>query len=151
MEVCILRRVEDPRTSIWRIVVAGINGVPLVWRILREQLLYLYQIQWVEALIPPDHRARVVFCQWLPAKCILNTQFLANILFTDEVRFIREDAVNFRNTHVRVGESPHTNVILRHQHWFPISVSVGMLGAVCHQFLMNDLLVLLEHAPLYQR
>jgi hypothetical protein len=39
----------------------------------------------VEALTPPDHHGRVVFCQWLLTKCIVNTQYVTNILVTDEM------------------------------------------------------------------
>jgi hypothetical protein len=46
--------------------------------------IYPYHNQRMQALIPPDFRTMVVFCQWLHSKCIVNTQFVANILFTDE-------------------------------------------------------------------
>jgi hypothetical protein len=38
------------------------TAVPLVWRILHEQSLYAEHSQRVQALTPPDHRARAVFC-----------------------------------------------------------------------------------------
>jgi hypothetical protein len=60
----------------------------------------------VEALATPDRHAMVVFCQWLLAKCVVNTQFLANIIFTDEVGCIRDGVVNFHDAHVRVGAVP---------------------------------------------
>jgi hypothetical protein len=68
MEVRVFRRMEeDPRTSVRRIAAAEGIGVPLLWRILHEQSLYPYHIQLVQALTPPDHRARVVYCHWLLA------------------------------------------------------------------------------------
>jgi hypothetical protein len=71
MEVRILRRVEeDPGTSVRGIKAAEGIGVPLVWRILHEQSLYPYHIQRVQALTPADHRASVVYCHWLLAKCV---------------------------------------------------------------------------------
>jgi hypothetical protein len=33
----------------------------------------------VQSLTPPDHRARLLFCQWRLIKCVVNTQFVANI------------------------------------------------------------------------
>jgi hypothetical protein len=68
-----------------------------------------YHIQQVQALNPPDHPARVLFCQWLLAKCIVNTQLVANILFTDEVGFTRDGIVNFHNIHVWVDNNLHTS------------------------------------------
>jgi hypothetical protein len=67
---------------------------PFVWRILYEQSIYPYHIQRVQALTPPDHHARVEFCQWFLAKYVVNTQFVATILFTDEVGFTRDSIVN---------------------------------------------------------
>jgi hypothetical protein len=43
---------------------------------------------------------RAMICQWFPAKCVVNTQFVANILSTDEAEFKREGIVKFLNTHV---------------------------------------------------
>lgn len=57
----------------------------------------------MQALHLPDHRARVVFCQWLLAKYVVGLQFLANNLFTYEVQFRREGILNFHNTHVWYG------------------------------------------------
>jgi hypothetical protein len=166
MEVRVLRRVEEnPRTSVHRNAAAEGIGVPHVWRILHEQSLYPYHIQRVQALTPPDHHARVVYCHWLLAKCVVNPQFVANILFTDEAGFTRDGIVNFRNTHVRVDDNPHTTVASKH-HQFSINVWVGIIGdkhlgpvvlpnrltgAVYHRFLVNNLPVLLEHVPLHQR
>jgi hypothetical protein len=90
-----LRRVEeDPGSSMRRIAAVECIGVALVWRILHEQSLYPHHIQQVQALTPPDRHARAVFCQWLLTKCAVNTQFVANILFTDEARFATDGAVN---------------------------------------------------------
>jgi hypothetical protein len=69
----------------------------------------------VEALTLDCH-SRVVFCQWLLAKCIVSTQFVANILFTDEEGFTRDGIMNFHDTHLRVDENPHTTMASRHQH-----------------------------------
>jgi hypothetical protein len=129
MEVRVLRRVEDhPGTSVRRIAAAEGIGVPLVWRTVHEQLLHPYHIQRVQALTPPDHRARVVYCHWLLAKCVVNPRFVANILFTDKAGFTRDGIVNFHNTHVWVDDNPHTTVASRHQHRFSINVWVGIVG-----------------------
>jgi hypothetical protein len=157
---------EDPGTSVRRISAAEGIGVPLPWIILHGQSLYPYRIQRVQALTPPDHRARVVYCYCLLAKCVVNPRFVAKILFTDEAGFTRDAIVNFHNTHVWVDDNLHTTVASRHQHRFSINVCVGIVGdqllgpfvlpnkltdEVYHRCLVNDLPVLLEHVPLHQR
>jgi hypothetical protein len=124
-EVSILKRVEEgPGTSVQRIAAPEGIGVPLVSRIFQEQSVYPHHIQRVQALTPTDHRARTMFCQLLLAMCFVNTQFVANILFTDEVGFTKDSIVNFRNTNVWVDDNPHTTVASRHQHRFSVNVSV---------------------------
>jgi hypothetical protein len=92
---------EDPGTCVLRIAAAESIAVPIVWRILYEQSLNPHHIQRVQALTPPDRRATVVCCQWFLAKCVVSTQFVANILFTDEEGFTRDGILKF---HPCVGE-----------------------------------------------
>jgi hypothetical protein len=97
-----------------------------------------------------------MFCQWLLTKFDVSTQFVANILFTDEEGFTRVGIMNFHNTHFRADDNPHTTVVSRHRQ-FCINVWVGILydqllgavvllnrltGAVYHHFLVNYLPVL---------
>jgi hypothetical protein len=89
---------------------------PFVWRILHEQSLYPYHIQPVQAITPPDHHARVEFCQWLLAECTANTQPVANILFTEEAELTRDSTLNFHNTHIWVDDNHHTTTITKYQH-----------------------------------
>jgi hypothetical protein len=96
----------------------------------------------------------------------LSTQFVPNILFTDEAGFTRDGIVNFHNTHVWVDDNPHTTVASRRQHRFSINVWEGIIGdelpgpvvlanrltgAIYHGFMVNGLPVLLEHVPLHHR
>jgi hypothetical protein len=114
-EVRELRRVEDdPGTSLLRTVGSEDIGVPLAWRILHEQSLYPYHLQRLLALAPPAHRARMVFCQWLLAKCVINTLFVDNILFTGEAEFTGDGTVNFHSTHDWAHGNHHTTVASRH-------------------------------------
>lgn len=145
MQVRISRIVaEDPATSMQRIAAADGIGFLLLWRILHKQSLYSYHIQRVQG--------------WLLAKCVVNTQFVANILFTDEAGFTGNGTVNSHSTHVCGDGSSHTTVAARHQYQLSINVWVGILGdqllgsvvlpkrltgAVHHCFLVNDLPVLL--------
>jgi hypothetical protein len=150
------RELEDPRTSFRRLAGADGIGVPLVSRSLREQSLYPYHIQRVQAPTSPDHRARVVFCQRLLAKCVVNTQFVANILFTDEAGFIKECTVNFRNGHVWVNGNPPINVwvrILGDEPFGSVVLPQRLTGAVYHRFMLSDIPVglILEHVLRHQR
>jgi hypothetical protein len=61
--------------------------------------------------IIPDHCARVVFLQWLLTKCIVNLQFVVNILFADEAGFVRNNIMHFYNTHLRVDDNPHATTL----------------------------------------
>jgi hypothetical protein len=93
------------------------------------------------------------FCQWFLSKCVVNVQFVANILFTAEARFASDCIVNFRNTDIWVDDNAHTTVASRHHHRFSINVSVGILcdqrlgpvvltnrltSAMYHRFSVND-------------
>jgi hypothetical protein len=72
-EVGKLRRMEeDPGTSVRKSIAVESTGDPLARRILHEKLFSPYHIQRVQALTP-DYRARVVFCEWILAKCVVNT------------------------------------------------------------------------------
>jgi hypothetical protein len=139
----------------------------LVWRILHEQSLYPCHIHWIQALTDPDHRGSAVFCQWLLASCFVNTQFVANFLFADEVGFSSDCTAH--NTYVWVVDNPHTTVESRYQHQFSINVRMGTLGdqllasvvflnrltgAVYHCsffLLVNGIPLLLKHVPLHQQ
>jgi hypothetical protein len=41
---------------------------------------------------------------------VVNTQFIANILFIDEIGFMKKGILNFHKTHVWVDDNPHINV-----------------------------------------
>jgi hypothetical protein len=82
----------------------------------------------VKALIPPGHHEKAVFCLWLLAKCLVNTQLVADILFSDEARSIRDCTVKVHNTHIWVDNNPHTAVASKHQHQFSIKVCVSIIG-----------------------
>jgi hypothetical protein len=70
----------------------------------------------------------MLFYKWLFEKCVVNIQFVGNIMFTDEAGFTRDGIVTSHNTHVWVDNNPHTTVTSRHQHRFSINVWVNILG-----------------------
>jgi len=159
----ILARVqENPGTSVRRIVAQIDISPPLVWRILKEQLFYPYHIQQVQALNPPDCRARLQYYRWILRKQTRNVDMIANILFTDEAAFTRDKNFNFHNSHQWADENPHAVVESRHQQRFSLNVWLGILGdrlidpvvlpnrligPAYHNFLINTLPPLLEDVP----
>ncbi|EZA54311.1 hypothetical protein X777_06135, partial [Ooceraea biroi] len=64
---------------------------------LREQQLYPFHIQQVQALITPDYDSRLAFCRFILRKVEENPDFAANILFTDETIFTDNGIINFHN------------------------------------------------------
>ncbi|GAB1867694.1 Transposase-like protein [Camponotus japonicus] len=78
-EILAMVQKENPGISIRRIA-AQIDISPrLIWRTLKEQLLYAYHIQRVQMLNPPDFRARLVFCRWILRKQARNVKLLMQI------------------------------------------------------------------------
>jgi hypothetical protein len=69
----------------------------------------------------------MLFYQWLLEKCVVNTEFVANTLFTDEARVATGDIVNCHNTHIWMNDNPHTTLASKHQHRFSINIWVGIL------------------------
>jgi hypothetical protein len=63
-----------------------------------------------------------------PRKCFLNTQFVGNILFTDETGFTREGIMKFHYTHMWVDDNPDITMMSKYQHLLSINVWVDTLG-----------------------
>lgn len=167
MDEAILRAVDDNPNVSAREVAAVQGNVDhvTVWRVLRENLLFPYHVQRVQALSAADWPPRVHFCEWFIQQCV-NPHFSANVLFTDEASFQRDQIVNFHNQHVWADENPHAIVQSRHQHRFSVNVWAGIVGDVLigphvlpptlngaryHDFIRDTLPVLLEHVPLQVR
>ncbi|CAH1964393.1 unnamed protein product [Acanthoscelides obtectus] len=134
-----------------------------VWQTLREEGLYPFHVQRVQALQPDDFPARVRFCEWLLHQHDNNPDFLKYILVTDESTFTRNGVNNFRNTHVWSVENPHAVRRAHFQQTFSVNVWAGMVngmligpfilpnrldGMQYLDFLRNILPSLLEDVPL---
>ena len=117
----------------------------------------------MQALRPPDYQARLVFCQWFLRKCVEDPHFIENIVFTDETDLKKNGIVNFHNTHVWSDENLHVIEEFRNQHQFCINIWAGIVGdrikgpyvlpnrltgAIYHQFLSNELPIMLEEISL---
>ncbi|XP_066253696.1 uncharacterized protein, partial [Euwallacea similis] len=162
----ILRRIEEnPGTSTRKIVAVLNISHKVVWTVLKEQQLYPYHIQRVQALLPQDYPPRIQFSQLILQKVALDPQFLSRVLFTDEATFSRSAIINFHNNHIWADENPHSIVDERFQHQFSLNVWAGIVGDYLigpyflpHHlngetylyFLQNTLSVLLEEVPIAQ-
>lgn len=164
LEEDVLDMIEEDRGTSTRKIANALNvSNGTIWHILKENLLYPFHIQRVQALLPTDFPPRIAFCQWLLQKMVQIPQFLMLILFTDEANFSRNAIRNFHNNHVWCDENPHEIVEDRFQHQFSLNVWLGIVGdcligpvflpgrltgEVYRNFLENTLPGFLEDVPL---
>lgn len=157
---------ENPHTST-RSVGRMLNASKdTVWRVLKEQQLYPFHLQRVQALEARDYPLRRDCCRWFLHKITDNPDFLKNVLFTDECSFNQEGMFNSKNSHVWAQENPNEVTFRGFQHRFSINVWAGILGdnvvgpyifpqrltaATYLVFLIDVLPELLENIPLEQR
>ncbi|XP_026827882.1 uncharacterized protein LOC113562485 [Ooceraea biroi] len=86
LEEAVLNAIEHhPETSTRKIAADLHVSHKLVWTILREQQLYPYHIQRVQALLPRDFPQRLTFCRWMQQKIARNPQFVAEVQFAFNV------------------------------------------------------------------
>lgn len=164
LEEAVLNSIEEsPRNSTRRIAQVLNVSSSTVFRILKEQLLYPYHIQRVQALSPRDFLPRLIFCQWMLQMITETPQFLSRIFFTDEANFSRQSIRNFHNNHVWAEENPHEIAESHFQHQFSLNVWLAVIDnfligpfflpirlsgdAYCH-FLEEELPLLLEDVPI---
>lgn len=157
---------ESPETSTRKI--ANILNVShfTVFKILKEQQLYPFHIQRVQALLPRDFFPRLFFCQWILHQIAQIPNFLNGVLFTDEANFGRQCIRNFHNNHLWAEENPHGIFEGHFQHHFSVNVWLGVIdahligpyflplrltGESYLNFLQQELPGLLEDIPLQLR
>lgn len=119
---------EDPGSSTRKIANTLNVSHWTVWKILKDNMLYPYHIQRVQALLPADFPPRIALCQWILQTLLLIPQFLTQIMFTDEASFSRNAIRNFHNNHVWADENPHEVLEDRFQHQFSLNVWLGIVG-----------------------
>ena len=129
IEEAVLNEIEvNPHTSTRKIAeVLNITHVT-VWQILRDQQLYPYHMQRVQALLPRDLPLRLAFSNWLRGKIIRNPGFLSRILFTDEACFSRNSIINYHNNHIWAENNPHALIENNFQEQFSFNIWVGIVG-----------------------
>jgi hypothetical protein len=157
---------EHPETSTRKISqTLNVNHMT-VWQILKDQLLYPYHVQRVQALLLRDFQPRIDFAQWLQGKVEQFPQFISSILFTDEASFSRNGIMNFHNNHIWADENPHAITETRFQDRFSFNVWIGIIGNYLigphflplrldgntyQHFLQHELPQLMEDVPIGQR
>lgn len=164
----ILEQVMDnPSTSVRQVASNADASSSTVNRIIKNNLLYPYHIQRVQALSAEDFQPRMNFCNTILQHVNRYPGFLSKILFTDEASFGRDGIFNFHNNHYYEYENPHAVIHSKHQHRFQaLNVWAGILGRHVIgpvflprrlngenylNFLRNDLPNLLEDVPLIDR
>jgi len=94
-EEAVLNIIEDEPSTSTRIIGNRLNVNHVsVWQVLKEQGLYPYSRQKVQALGPDDFQPRLLFCRWLLRRCNLRRHFEKFVLFTDEACFTRNGVFN---------------------------------------------------------
>lgn len=157
---------EDPSSSTRKISRRVDVSNRIVWRTLRENQLYPFHVQKVQALQPEDHHLRLQFCRWFLQKHAEIPNFSSIVLATDEATFTRNGITNSRNTHIWSVENPHAVRRNHFQHRFSINVWAGLVngqfigpfvlpdrltGYDYLLFLQNQFIQLLEEVPLNVR
>lgn len=128
LEEAVLNEIEENPDKSTRKIANMLNiSNKLVWTILRDQQLYPFHIQRVQALLPRDFPQRVAYCNWVSEKRAVFPEFLSQILFTDEAKFSRNAITNYHNNHTWCEENPHVVRESHYQYEFSVNVWVGII------------------------
>jgi hypothetical protein len=119
---------QDASTSVRAIAHHMTAAKSSVWRVLKEQQLYPYHVQKVQAIGPADYQPRMTFCQWFVGRNLVQPDFSRNVMFTDEACFTRDGFFNSHNSHIWEVENPHANTLRKNQHQFSINIWAGIVG-----------------------
>lgn len=96
-------------------------------RIIKEQLIHPFHIQFVQELLPPDYGSRLSFARIIQERRTADPVFHNKILFTDESCFTRRGVTNLHNEHVYADENPHAVKEKHFQREFKINVWMGII------------------------
>lgn len=154
---------QHPETSTRRLALRYSVSQSTVERSLRDEGMYPFHLQKIQALFPTDFSKRIDFCEWLLRQHSENNDFLRYILFTDEAGFTREGVFNCHNTHIWAVENPYGTREIDKQHRFAVNIWAGIVNdrmvgpreltsrltaEEYLNFLQNDLDDALEDVPL---
>lgn len=107
-----------PRTSVRHISKEAAVSKSSVWKILRKHNFHPYHVSPHQGLCNSDFEKRSDFCNSALIKLEEESNFLRNILWTDEAKFSRNGHVNLHNAHIWSERNPHWLRQQNHQvHW----------------------------------
>jgi hypothetical protein len=99
-----------------------------VWRVLREQQLYPYHLQCVQASPLQNYPTRVMFFQPFLRQRGTNFNFPLFAIFTDETQFTRDGIQNSHNHHLWPDKNSHAIFPSDQQQRFSINIWAGFCG-----------------------
>lgn len=113
-----------------------------VWQILHGQHAHPYRVTLQQALLPRDNERRFDWCNWALINVEGNSDFLSNIVWSDEALFQRTGLLNRHNAHYWAMENPSWGLSTRHQVRWSINVWCGiwkdrLLGPVFYEGTLN--------------
>ena len=164
LEEMIIDAIEEEPGASTRGIAREFNvSSSLVHRVLKEDGLNPYHKTRVQALNPADYPLRAEFCEWLLRVSIDNSNFISNIMWTDEATFTRDGVYNTHNNHVLARLNPQATHERAHQVRFGLNVWAGILNNQligpfilpqrlnAENYLEENLPELLENVPLIIR
>jgi hypothetical protein len=99
LEECILEDVAgDSRISMRQLAAAFAVGHMTVLRILHEQPLYPYHLEFVHCLIPADQPPQENDCRWF-VQPTATPLLVSSVFFIDEATFVRDGITYFHSQH----------------------------------------------------
>lgn len=119
---------NDPSTSLRALSLRLNVSSFTIWNVLRAEGLHPYHYTPTQELLPLDLPVRLEFCNWLLQRHLEDSNYIKNIMWTDECNFSRNGVVNFHNLHRWASENPHAVRSTSIQHRFSVNLWAGVLG-----------------------
>ncbi|CAK1580733.1 unnamed protein product [Parnassius mnemosyne] len=110
-----------------------------VHRILKKNKQRPFKYVKVQALLDRDKPVREAYCEWLLSKVANDSNFLANVMWTDESTFMRNGIWNRQNLRYWSQENPQLCRESMHQYRFAVNVWDGIHGDQIIVFLPERL------------
>jgi hypothetical protein len=82
-----------------------------VWRVLKEQQLYPFHLQKVQAVTAEDYPHHPTFCWWYIIQTSVHHHFTGNVLVTNDATFTQDGIFNCHNMQMWKQENPHVTSV----------------------------------------
>jgi transposase len=133
LEEAVLDTIEEKPSSSTRTIALDLQiHHSTVWRVLKEEKLYPFHLQKVQALTAEDYPRGSAFCRWYINQTVVNPHFAGSVLVADEATFTQDGIFNCHNMHMWKQENRATSV-RAHQQRFSLNVWCGLL----HDFVFG--------------